>query len=319
MSKRRINQQQLSRIKTRQDNYHTSTNSNMSEGLVIARYSKHVLVEDASGITVRCVIRANINSLTAGDRVIYQWDANKNAVVVSCLPRLTVLSRVNERGVSRAIAANVTQFIVVIAPNPQISWILLDSYLVMAEILQISACIVLNKSDLKCEEIKHVLTRDYAALGYNIIITNKGENNHPNLVSQLQNHVSVFVGQSGVGKSSLISSLLPDLKEEIKTAAISENSNLGCHTTRNARLYHFASGGDLIDSPGVREFNLRQISAIEIARGYREFRPYLGQCKFRNCEHLTSPGCAILAAIKNNEISQQRYENYVKISTQELF
>ena len=124
------------------------------------------------------------------------------------------------------------------------------------------------------------------------------------------------MGQSGVGKSSLINLLLPNEKSEIKTAAVSESSNLGCHTTRNARLYHLPEGGALIDSPGVREFSLHNLSAVNIAEGYCEFRPYLGQCKFRNCEHITSPGCAILEAVKNTAISRRRYENYVKINTQ---
>ena len=313
MSKRKISHKQLSRIKIRQDNYQQLDNAELQHGLVIARHGKHLLIENAQRVVIRCSIRANIDSITAGDHIMWQPDGCKHGVVVSCLPRKSVLARLNDRGESRAIAANVTQLMIVISANPMLSWTLLDSYLIMAEILQLSACIVLNKSDLACDEIKTTLENDYKSLGYPIIITNQHADGIDALKLQLVDQVSVFVGQSGVGKSSLISLLLPDEASEIKTAAVSESSQLGCHTTRNARWYHLPSGGALIDSPGVREFSLGQIPQAEIARGYREFRPYIGQCKFRNCEHITSPGCAILIARKNNEISRQRYESYVKI------
>ena len=316
MSKRRISQQQLSRIQGRQKKYQTDTNSELNTGLVIARFGKHVLIETENNVVIRCAIRSNIESLTAGDRVMWQTDSHQHGIVMSCLPRQSVLNRMNEQGVSRAIAANLTQVIIVVAPNPTISWTLLDSYLVMAETLNLSACIVLNKTDLDCELIKNILQSDYSHLGYPIILINREAKEVTELNQHLQNNVNVFVGQSGVGKSSLINLLLPNEKSEIKTAAVSESSNLGCHTTRNARLYHLPEGGALIDSPGVREFSLHNLSAVNIAEGYCEFRPYLGQCKFRNCEHITSPGCAILEAVKNTAISRRRYENYVKINTQ---
>ena len=123
------------------------------------------------------------------------------------------------------------------------------------------------------------------------------------------------MGQSGVGKSSLITRVLP-LELGIQTAAISTRTDLGCHTTSNSCLYHIPTGGALIDSPGVREFGLWHMPVTEIAKGYREFRPYLSQCKFRNCNHRDTLGCALVTAVNNTLVSRNRYDNYVKISTQ---
>ena len=136
------------------------------------------------------------------------------------------------------------------------------------------------------------------------------------LQDALKDQTSVFVGQSGVGKSSLISHILPEESSKIQVAEISVKSELGCHTTSNSCFYHIPSGGALIDSPGVREFGLWHMDATDIAKGFREFKPFLSKCKFRNCNHQDTPGCALLEAIKNKFITRQRYENYVKISTQ---
>ena len=138
---------------------------------------------------------------------------------------------------------------------------------------------------------------------------------YEDLQRALNHNTSVFVGQSGVGKSSLIAQMLPNEPSIIPVAAISEKSELGCHTTSNSCLYHLPGGGALIDSPGVREFGLWHMPAHEIANGYREFRPFLSNCKFRNCNHRDAPGCALLDAVKNKQVNRQRYENYVKIST----
>ena len=131
------------------------------------------------------------------------------------------------------------------------------------------------------------------------------------LKAKLADKTSIFVGQSGVGKSSLVNTLMPDVNADI--GAVSENSGLGQHTTTTARLYHFADGGNLIDSPGVREFGLWHLEAKEITQGFVEFRDYLGGCKFRDCKHGDDPGCVIREAVENGEISDMRFESYHKI------
>ena len=320
MTKRRINKQQSARIEKKHQHYRQQTeeerDDTTADGLVITRFSRHAQIENTQGLRVTCSIRPSIDSLVAGDRVIWQAEGDSQGIVVSRQPRFSVLGRPDQQGHVRAIAANITQLMIVVAPKPAISWILLDSYLVMAEHLKLRASIVLNKTDLPCDEMKRLLLQHYEPLGYPLLFTNQQDSDCKHLQKSLKNHTSVFVGQSGVGKSSLIARLLPEDAQSIQTGSLSEHSDLGCHTTSNSRLYHLPTGGALIDSPGVREFGLWHMPATELAQGYREFRDYIAQCKFRNCNHINAPGCAIINAVKNKLIMHNRYDNYVKISTQ---
>jgi ribosome biogenesis GTPase len=177
-------------------------------------------------------------------------------------------------------------------------------------------CIVLIKVDLPCETIQQELLACYKPLGYPVLLTSTHYKQSYELLKEtLQHHTSIFVGQSGVGKSSLIAGILPH-ENNIQTAEISTTSKLGCHTTSNSRLYHLPSGGALIDSPGVREFGLWYMSIAEITQGYREFKPLISQCKFRNCNHKDTPGCAIKAALNEGKIAQKRYNSFIKITVQ---
>ena len=319
MTKRRINKQQSARIQKIQADFREATDENAelnADGLIITRFSRHAEVEDSQGNRIRCSIRPHIDSLVAGDRVIWQPSEDGRGVIVSRYPRQSVLGRPDKRRSSKPVAANITQLMIVVAAKPVLSWLLLDSYLVMAENLQLQATIVLNKVDLPCEEIKKELISCYQALGYPLLFTcEKDLLGFETLQTALDNHTSVFVGQSGVGKSSLISGILPH-EIEIQTAAISTFSELGCHTTSNSRLYHLPTGGALIDSPGVREFGLWQMSAADIMYGFCELRILVSQCKFRNCNHQDSPECAIIRARNEGRVSPRRYDNFIKISTQ---
>ena len=320
MSKRRINNQQSARIEKKQNLYQEMTNNKISgptcEGLVITCFGSKAIIETSTKERIRCSIRPNIDFLVAGDRVIWQPEGDGHGVIISQIPRTSVLGRPNKHNQIKPVAANLTQLIIVVAPKPEISWVLLDSYLVMAEYFNLKAAIVLNKTDLPCDDIKKQLTLEYTSLGYPILfINNTDKKNHKNLEDIVNLETSVFVGQSGVGKSSLISSILP-LETNIQTQSISSRTNLGKHTTSNSTFYHIPTGGAIIDSPGVREFGLWHMPITEIAKCYRDFKPYLAQCKFRNCNHLNNFGCAIIAATHENLISHNRYENYVKISAQ---
>ncbi len=321
MSKRRISHQQSARIEKKQHSYRQQAETGHPEatcdGLVIKRFSRHAQIEDVDGKRIHCSIRPTIDSLVAGDRIVWQAEGHNQGVVVSRYPRQSVLGRPDKQGEIKPVAANITQVLIVVAPKPEISWPLLDSYLVMAEYLNLPACIILNKTDLASDTLRNELLKSYSELDYCILFTGRDQSKgYKQLQSILNNQVSVFVGQSGVGKSSLIAQVLPDEPSEIQVAAISSKSELGCHTTSNSCFYHLPSGGALIDSPGVREFGLWHMPAAEIAKGFREFRPFLQHCKFRNCNHQNTPGCALTEAVKNKQITRQRYENYVKISTQ---
>lgn len=316
MSKRRINKQQAARIEKMQAEYRQKTDMLGKDGLVLTRFGRHAEIEDTQGNRIHCSIRPNLDSLVAGDRVIWQAEGSTQGVVVSRYPRQSTLGRPDKRGLFKPVAANISQVIVVAAAKPELTWPLLDSYLVMAEHLALQVCIVLNKVDLSCETIQQELLTCYKPLGYPILFTSKfNAQGYELLKETLQHHTSVFVGQSGVGKSSLIAGILPH-ENNIQTAEISAGSELGCHTTSNSRLYHLPSGGALIDSPGVREFGLWHMPVAEITQGYREFQPLIAQCKFRNCNHKDTPGCAIQAALDEGRITKKRYDSFIKITVQ---
>lgn len=319
MSKRRINKQQGRRIEKRQADYRdsdTDNNSQQQDGLVITRFSRHAEVETQNGDRIRCAIRSNMDSLVAGDRVIWQPSEYQRGVIISRYPRTSVLDRSDKRRDNRPVAANITQLIIVIATKPAPTWSLLDSYLVMAENLRLQVIIVLNKVDLACDDIKTELIDTYHSQGYPLLLTSQHQlNGYDSLQKALSGHISVFVGQSGVGKSSLIAGILPH-ETNIQTAEISTQSELGCHTTSNSRLYHLPTGGALIDSPGIREFGLWQMPLADITYGFREFRHLTSECKFRNCNHKDSPGCAIVHAVSNGQLSYRRYDSMLKIHTQ---
>ncbi len=319
MSKRRINKQQQARIEKNQQNYQETKESSidtLADGLVISRFGKHVEIEDNDGKRILCSIRPNLDTIVAGDRIIWQPEGNNQGVVISLYPRGSVLARPTSRGLKKPVAANITQMIIVVAPKPDISWPLLDSYLIMAESLHLHAVILLNKTDLPCEELKAQLLTDYLSLNYPIIMTSQNEpESFKPLKSVLNHQVSVFTGQSGVGKSSVIAEILPH-EQDIAINAISTGAELGKHTTSNSRYYHLPSGGALIDSPGVREFSLWDVDTAAIAQGYVEFRPYLSLCKFRNCTHIDTPSCAIIDALDKKLISPRRYESFIKLCSQ---
>ncbi|MBT4519725.1 MAG: small ribosomal subunit biogenesis GTPase RsgA, partial [Halieaceae bacterium] len=278
------------------------------EGLVIAHFGTQVDVESEPGDSRRCHLRANLEGLVTGDRVIWR-DGDPTGVVVAQLERDNALSRPDSYGKIKPIAANIDQIIIVIAPLPEPHANLIDRYLVAIEAAGIEPVILLNKIDLLVDDSQRnrqleALLAGYPDLGYRILRTSALRGGLQELHLALKDRTSVLVGQSGVGKSSLINTLLPDL--DLRVGALSQNRNKGTHTTTTAALFHLPSGGVLIDSPGIREFGLWHLSREQIEAGFREFRPLLGTCKFRNCSHHLEPNCAILAAVESGKISEHR-------------
>jgi ribosome biogenesis GTPase / thiamine phosphate phosphatase len=312
MTKRRLNKQQAQRITEKQQAYFTSE-SPLFQGLVITRFGRHVEIEDEQGKRIHCSIRQHLPHLVAGDSVLWTYAGHAQGVVVSLCPRISVLARKHGQGEEKPVAANITQLVIVIAPEPEIVWPLLDSYLIMASRLQLRALIILNKTDLPCDPLKNRWLTDYAPLGYPYIFTQKEPQlGYESLLKALNHQVSVFVGQSGVGKSSLIATILPHEKHII-TADLSKTTSLGQHTTSHSRYYHLPLGGALIDSPGMREFTLSKMDPTQVAYHYPELKPLIIHCKFRNCNHRDTPGCAIIQALEKGEISALRYENFKKL------
>jgi ribosome biogenesis GTPase / thiamine phosphate phosphatase len=315
MAKRKLTHQQQRRIRAARERKHQLPEGELGEsrvGVVIARFGQRALVEDSDGERRQCVMRANIDSLVAGDAVIWR-PSEETGVIESRDERRSELSRPDSRGNLRPVAANIDLMFIVFAPKPEPHGNLIDRYLVAAENAGMEAVLVLNKRDLLTHNDPVLaLAESYTALGYTLIKTDKETDPHADLIRPVaQDRTLVLVGQSGVGKSSLINRLIPDL--DIRVGALSEAIDKGRHTTTAAELYHLPSGGDLIDSPGIREFHLHHLPADEVAHGFKEFSEYLGHCRFRDCQHDHEVGCAILEALEKGAITEARFNSYRSI------
>lgn len=293
------------------------------EGTVISRFGMHADVESADNVIHRCNIRRTIKSLVTGDRVVWRpakeaaESVTINGIVEAVHDRTSVLTRPDYYDGVKPIAANINQIIIVSAILPELSLNMIDRYLVACETLEIEPLIVLNKVDLLDDDGMAFVNEQmdiYRHIGYRVLMvsSHRQEGLAP-LEEALKDRISIFAGQSGVGKSSLLNNLLGLTSEQILTNDVSSVSGLGQHTTTAARLYHSPYGGDVIDSPGVREFGLWHLEPEQITQGFVEFHDYLGHCKYRDCRHDTDPGCAIRAAVDAGEIAETRFENYHRI------
>jgi len=278
------------------------------QGRVITRYGQRQLVEDENGKVFQSVSRQNIGFSVAGDRVLFQKTKHDDAIVTAIFPRDSKLKRQD-----KLIAANIDQLWLVVAIEPHYEFELIDRYLIMAENSKLPIGIIVNKIELSENEAYRDF-QHYQSLGYDVhFISVKKHTNLDFLKEQLVNKSHIFLGQSGVGKSSLINSLIPDL--ELRVNEISSKSKLGKHTTTNTTIYHIPSGGDLIDSPGVREFQLENLTEVEIINGFREFKALSGECRFRDCKHINEPNCAVKKALENGKVNKNRYRSYLNILT----
>ena len=341
MSKRKLNRRQQWRIEkiqaekaARADKKASKVESDLTtgelspeqKGRVVAHFGQTVEIEPLSDddstiipdpeLRQRCFVRANIDSLVTGDIVVWRAGVDDKGVVEARLERQSVLQRPDNYGQLKPVAANIDRIVIVVATEPVPHVNLIDRYLVASETLDIQPTILFNKSDLIDDSNRQDIERMialYRSLGYEVLSTsaNDIEDCETHLLNWLSDHTSVFVGQSGVGKSSLIRSILGD--QTIRVGPLSETTRKGTHTTTTARLFHLPKGGKLVDSPGIREFGLWHIDEHELLEGFIEFHPFLGHCKFRDCQHKKEPGCAILEAHENGDITDGRMQSYERI------
>ena len=308
-----IQQRRRERFEQRADAALDDSGANQAQsGQVVIRHGQNLVISDTDGTLHHCLSRQNIGQPVCGDRVLWQPTHSGEGVVTALQPRDTALVRPDYSGREKPLAANLTQLVVVLAPQPTPSAYLLDQYLVAAELIGVATLITLNKSDLLDDATRAEFDDEfgrYRQIGYPLIeVSARHDHGLDPLIERLADQTSILVGQSGVGKSSLVGALLPDI--EIQIGRLSEASGLGRHTTSTTRLYRLPQGGTLIDSPGVRSFRLGRLTQQQLEQGFREFHPYLGQCRFSDCSHDHEPGCALREAVERGEIHPQRLANF---------
>ena len=289
---------------------------------IIAAHGRHYLAQTAS-IKIQCVTRGKKSDIAVGDIVDVVLTSQNQGVIEATAERKTLLYR-SDQYKSKLLAANVTQLFIVVATEPGFSDDLVSRSLVAAEAAGVKPHLILNKIDVT-ESLAKTRTRlaQYAGLGYpvhEVSARTAPEQAVATLAPLLTGQSTILIGQSGMGKSSLINLLVPDA--DIAVREISAALDTGKHTTTFTRLYQTAADTAIIDSPGFQEFGLYHLSEGMLERAFPEFAPLLGTCKYYNCHHLIEPNCAILAALAEGKILPYRHALYRQLlheSSQKLY
>jgi len=289
------------------------------QGRIVAAHGRHYSVELEDGTLMKCFPRGKKAGAAVGDRVDITRQGRDEGVIEAILPRQNLLYRSDDMR-SKQFAANVDQLIIVVAVAPKFSDDLTGRSLAGAWSAGITPIIVLNKVDLH-EGVALARQRLAKVAGIGVPIIELSAHEHDDTRAKLLPHLvgktSLLLGQSGMGKSTLLNVLVPSA-----LAATREHSvalDMGKHTTTSTRLYHLPdNGGDLIDSPGFQAFGLQHLTQEDIVRGFPEFAPYLPRCRFYNCMHLAEPNCGVTDAIAAGEIDPERYALYRRIVAENL-
>ncbi len=278
-------------------------------GLVIGTYGRHCDVQTLDGKITPCTTRGRKTGIACGDQVEMTPAKSNQGVIETILPRQSLLYR-SDPFREKLFAANVTQVVIVIASVPSYNEDILNAALLAAEAAEIHALIVLNKADMIEETQRAVASLAiYQTFGYELLVMSALKD-VSGLRARLLQQTSVLLGESGMGKSTLLNALLPDAKA--RTGEISAALDSGKHTTTATQMYHLDADSKLIDSPGFQEFGLYHLSDTDITYSMPEFRPLLGQCRFSNCRHLQEPGCAVT---QSDDVSKRRLKFYQNLIT----
>jgi ribosome biogenesis GTPase len=280
------------------------------EGLVIASFGRRYLVELGDSTVLECVTRGRRHDVACGDRVRASSSDHRQGVIEEIAPRSTLLYR-SDAHREKIVCANATQIAIVVAAVPAFSHDLINRCLIAAEHGGMSALLVLNKSDLPQTAAARASLQEYMDLGYRVVTVCAKRDLQP-LQPHLDAQASVLVGQSGMGKSTIVNRLVPEAAARV--AEISAALNSGRHTTTHARLYRLGATSSIIDSPGMQAFGLHHLGCQEAAQAFPEFRRWLGHCRFRDCRHLVEPGCAVLEAHRAGKITEGRLASYLRLA-----
>jgi len=327
MAKRRLSKQQQRRIASQQKNKLRDDELQLDESStrtarVISHHGRQLYAETENLEKIKCNIRQNLGDIACGDYILVQQTKMDDAqgsesqnVVVAIKERANLLVKTGFAGATKPVAANIGQLVIVTSLKPKPNPYLIDRYLTAAENLPAKALIIINKVDILDDESKHIIddmSRLYKDIGYRVISSSVKQGTGIEEIKQaLSNTTSILVGLSGVGKSSIVKVILP--KETIKIGETSEATGEGKHTTTVSALYHLQDNGIIIDSPGVRDFTPINKSQAEITHGFVDVRQFDGACKFSNCSHHHEPGCAMIQAVKDGVLNEQRFNNYLRL------
>lgn len=279
------------------------------DALVVATYSRRMQLLLPDGGRVDARIKGKRLKPVCGDRVEAQPIPGEPDWLITAIgERRNQLTRPNLRGKVEVLAANIDRLIVMAAATPEPEWSIVDRYLCAAELIDADAAVVFNKIDIPAAEAFEEVLDEYARIGYPALRCSAKTGHKVDAVAALlRDGVSIIVGQSGVGKSSLINRLLKDDRQRV--AAVSDKSGEGRHTTVSSVMLQLPEGGAVIDSPGVRDY-APALQPDEVVAGYREIAAAARDCRFANCRHLREPGCAVKAAVDDGTISKRRYDSY---------
>lgn len=281
-----------------------------SNATVIATFRHRMRLRFADGEEVDARVRGRRIKPVCGDRVAAEPLTGEDEWLITAIgERRNALTRPNRRGSEEVLAANLDALVVVASVYPAPDWFVVDRYLCAAEIIGADALVVLNKCDLAQRVAFKEALNVYRNIGYDTLETSaaSGEN-VDRLAERLRDRTAIVVGQSGVGKSSLINRLATDADQ--RTAEVSRKHREGKHTTVNSIMIPLAHGGAVIDSPGVRDYAPYIDSPRDVADGYREIRAQSDACRFTDCKHQREPDCAVKSGVADGSIDERRYESY---------
>jgi len=284
---------------------------------VTESFGRRVIVETADGARRPAELFGKRLTCVCGDEVLIRDPSQQSgdvSKVVSVLPRRSLFARTDSRGRTEPLAANLTLLVVIIAPVPEPDLYIVDRYLAGAALAGISGALVVNKSELPraAEEDFEAGVNDYERAGYTVLrVSAKNDPSVEPLRTLLAGASGMLVGQSGVGKSTLTNRLAPE--SERATRSLSDSTGEGRHTTVSTALFRLPAGGELIDSPGVRDFAPPPVEDAMIQVGWPEIMKLAPQCRFNNCLHVREPGCAVLEAVASETMSARRYESYKRL------
>ncbi len=285
----------------------------LEDGLIVAAHGRHYAVELSSAELLHCYPRGRKTVCACGDIVDIERSGDRQGTIISVHDRTSLLYR-SDHYRQKIIAANITQAVIVVAARPAFNEDLLMRCLIACEQQKIKAVIALNKTDLVDDSARTAIQLAlYSALGYMVVPLSAKKDISP-LECVLRNHRSVVVGQSGMGKSTIVNALIPEA--QARTAEISEALDSGKHTTTSAQLYRLDAESSIIDSPGLQTFGLMHLSQSDLVESFPEFKPFVGRCRFDDCRHTVEPGCAVIAAVKRNDIDPRRWNAYVSLTAE---